>query len=167
MLGIGMQHQNDPDGIAWRQNRDFENVLRRLNNETTVETSGMGSFHKANEGGEVEEVVAIDESNGESTTTKKDKKREKGKKRKVVEREEEDETIDKERSEDKKKRKKRRKSRNDDGQPVSDVAHEAEASSQSALPTVVSAATPTNVVPQALPIRAPYVHSKFRLVVDG
>ncbi|KAI0262586.1 hypothetical protein BC834DRAFT_812830, partial [Gloeopeniophorella convolvens] len=31
MLGIGMQHQKDPDGIAWKQNRDFENLLRRLN----------------------------------------------------------------------------------------------------------------------------------------
>ncbi|KAI9462620.1 hypothetical protein F5148DRAFT_970719, partial [Russula earlei] len=31
MFGIGMEHQNDPNGIAWRQNRDFENLLRRLN----------------------------------------------------------------------------------------------------------------------------------------
>jgi hypothetical protein len=27
ILGIGMQHQNDPDGIVWRQYRDFDNVL--------------------------------------------------------------------------------------------------------------------------------------------
>ncbi|KAI0030017.1 hypothetical protein K488DRAFT_37228, partial [Vararia minispora EC-137] len=35
MLGIGMQHQNSPDGTAWRQNRDFENLLKRLNGKTT------------------------------------------------------------------------------------------------------------------------------------
>ncbi|KAH9996668.1 hypothetical protein BJV74DRAFT_754592, partial [Russula compacta] len=34
MLGIGSQHQNSTDGIAWRQNRDFENLLRRLNERT-------------------------------------------------------------------------------------------------------------------------------------
>ncbi|KAI0053259.1 hypothetical protein FA95DRAFT_1477289, partial [Auriscalpium vulgare] len=31
MLGIGMQHQRDANGIAWKQNRDFESLLRRLN----------------------------------------------------------------------------------------------------------------------------------------
>ncbi|KAG7449740.1 uncharacterized protein BT62DRAFT_1073164 [Guyanagaster necrorhizus] len=31
MMGIGAAHQKDPNGIAWKQNRDFENVLMRLN----------------------------------------------------------------------------------------------------------------------------------------
>ncbi|KAF8918158.1 hypothetical protein CPB85DRAFT_1157025, partial [Mucidula mucida] len=31
MMGIGAQHQKDPNGIAWKQNKDFENVLMRLN----------------------------------------------------------------------------------------------------------------------------------------
>lgn len=31
MLGIGAQHAKDPNGIAWKQNRDFENLLKRLN----------------------------------------------------------------------------------------------------------------------------------------
>ncbi|KAI0292548.1 hypothetical protein BC826DRAFT_1018594 [Russula brevipes] len=48
MLGIGMQHQNNPDGIAWRQSRDFENLLRRLN-EGTNDADAIGSFHKARE----------------------------------------------------------------------------------------------------------------------
>ena len=34
LLGIGAQHTEDPDGIAWRQNRDFENLLKRLNSST-------------------------------------------------------------------------------------------------------------------------------------
>ncbi|KAF8973171.1 hypothetical protein BDZ97DRAFT_1990233 [Flammula alnicola] len=31
MLGIGAAQTKDPNGIAWKQNRDFENLLRRLN----------------------------------------------------------------------------------------------------------------------------------------
>jgi Pin2-interacting protein X1 len=31
LLGIGAQHTKDPNGIAWKQNQDFENLLKRLN----------------------------------------------------------------------------------------------------------------------------------------
>ena len=31
MLGIGRANMNDPNGLAWKQNRDFENLLKRLN----------------------------------------------------------------------------------------------------------------------------------------
>ncbi|KXN87369.1 Protein PXR1 [Leucoagaricus sp. SymC.cos] len=31
MMGIGAAHQQDPNGLAWKQNKDFENLLRRLN----------------------------------------------------------------------------------------------------------------------------------------
>jgi Pin2-interacting protein X1 len=31
MLGIGADHTKDPNGVAWKQNRDFENLLKRLN----------------------------------------------------------------------------------------------------------------------------------------
>jgi Pin2-interacting protein X1 len=31
MLGIGAANQRDPNGIAWKQNKDFENLLKRLN----------------------------------------------------------------------------------------------------------------------------------------
>ncbi|KAG1728353.1 hypothetical protein EDD22DRAFT_415039 [Suillus occidentalis] len=31
MLGIGAAHQKDPHGIAWKQNKDFEALLQRLN----------------------------------------------------------------------------------------------------------------------------------------
>ncbi|PFH53767.1 hypothetical protein AMATHDRAFT_133458, partial [Amanita thiersii Skay4041] len=33
MLGIGAANARDPNGIAWKQNRDFESVLRRLNEQ--------------------------------------------------------------------------------------------------------------------------------------
>lgn len=31
MLGIGAAHQKDPHGIAWKQNKEFEALLQRLN----------------------------------------------------------------------------------------------------------------------------------------
>ncbi|KZP19641.1 hypothetical protein FIBSPDRAFT_955301 [Athelia psychrophila] len=31
MLGIGNAHMNDPNAVAWRQNKDFEALLKRLN----------------------------------------------------------------------------------------------------------------------------------------
>jgi Pin2-interacting protein X1 len=165
MLGIGMQHQKDPNGIAWRQNRDFENLLRRLNNEGTVvaegEVPGMGMFHKAREGGgEEEETAAVDDANGESATKREKKKKKKvsGKKRKAVEGEEED-NAEKEGLDDKKQRKKRRKSRNGDDQSVPDVPDmtpEIDAS-QTIPPAVTIEPTHTNATPQAASARAPYV----------
>jgi hypothetical protein len=59
MLGIGMQHQNSPDGIAWRQNRDFENLLKRLNGESVdVGEAAPAGFHRAQEDGERDEPTA-------------------------------------------------------------------------------------------------------------
>ncbi|KAF9453981.1 hypothetical protein P691DRAFT_630353, partial [Macrolepiota fuliginosa MF-IS2] len=37
MMGIGAAHQKDPNGIAWKQNKDFESLLKRLN-----EANGSG-----------------------------------------------------------------------------------------------------------------------------
>ena len=31
MMGIGAAHQKDPNEVAWKQNRDYENLLKRLN----------------------------------------------------------------------------------------------------------------------------------------
>ncbi|TFY76512.1 hypothetical protein EWM64_g7499, partial [Hericium alpestre] len=47
MLGIGMQHTRDANGIAWQQNRDFERLLARLNGEGGVEASGVAGFDRA------------------------------------------------------------------------------------------------------------------------
>ncbi|KAK7057498.1 G-patch domain-containing protein, partial [Favolaschia claudopus] len=37
MMGIGAAHQRDPNGIAWKQNKDFERLLERLNADATPE----------------------------------------------------------------------------------------------------------------------------------
>jgi len=37
MLGIGAAHQKDPNGIAWKQSKDFESVLQRLNEAASTQ----------------------------------------------------------------------------------------------------------------------------------
>ena len=114
MLGIGMQHQKDPNGIAWRQQRDFDNLLRRLNGGTDA----PGPFHKARaeegdesfKGGEEKSAGetrkvdgGADNEEEEGVVKRKEKKR---KKRKNAD--ESEEGID-----GRKRRKKRKKSKED------------------------------------------------------
>ncbi|KAJ7928504.1 hypothetical protein B0H13DRAFT_1967577 [Mycena leptocephala] len=40
MLGIGAAQQKDPNGIAWKQNKDFERLLERLNADQGVKAEG-------------------------------------------------------------------------------------------------------------------------------
>ncbi|KAJ3863932.1 hypothetical protein EV359DRAFT_73345 [Lentinula novae-zelandiae] len=42
MLGIGAAQSKDPNGIAWKQNKDFESLLRRLN-ENNAASSDSGA----------------------------------------------------------------------------------------------------------------------------
>jgi Pin2-interacting protein X1 len=169
MLGIGMQHQKDPNGIAWRQNRDFENMLRRLNEGTNAVT---GPFHKAREeeslkgweGGEQtstseagnlrnmnEDERDGDEDEDEVVIAKKEKK--KKKKRKAMEALEEEDPHDKE------KRKKRKKLKGGDDHNVSPSDDEALAPppESSTGQNEEPAFAPTTAVIAPVPIRAPYV----------
>ena len=125
MLGIGMRHQNDAEGgIAWRQNRDFEDLLRRLNDGTTTEntdsTGLLDSFHKAREpnsesleGGDGVEIVKDDGGGGEEeregVMAKKEKKKTKKKKKRKATTECEEEELEEEEGRDRKVRKKKRK----------------------------------------------------------
>ena len=130
MLGIGMWHQNDAEGgIAWRQNRDFEDLLRRLNDGTTTEntdsTGLLDSFHKAREpnsesleGGDGVEIVKDDGDGGgggggeeerEGVMAKKEKKKTKKKKKRKATTECEEEELEEEEGRDRKVRKKKRK----------------------------------------------------------
>ncbi|EPQ55013.1 hypothetical protein GLOTRDRAFT_76332 [Gloeophyllum trabeum ATCC 11539] len=88
MMGIGAQHQKDPNGIAWKQNNDFERLLRRLNasgdeagaldDENAVGTKVAG-FAKAGNEQETEEVgekrKTRDEDDGQEKRKKKKKRR--------------------------------------------------------------------------------------------
>lgn len=47
MLGIGAAHQKDPHGIAWKQNKEFEALLQRLNAQDGQESASkhvLGEF---------------------------------------------------------------------------------------------------------------------------
>ncbi|KAF8895702.1 hypothetical protein CPB84DRAFT_1848266 [Gymnopilus junonius] len=94
MMGIGGAHQNDPNGIAWKQNRDFENLLKRLNEnsetQTQAETIKIDGFKRAQQdkeavedltvhiGGEKKKKKRKDKEGGEDESERKKKKRKKG-----------------------------------------------------------------------------------------
>jgi Pin2-interacting protein X1 len=42
MLGIGAANSKDPNGIAWKQNKDFEALLKRLNEAGEVADGARG-----------------------------------------------------------------------------------------------------------------------------
>lgn len=70
MLGIGATHHNEPDGIAWKQNKDFENLLKRLNE--TGAKDGDDASSKVDTDGEA------NGKEGRDGAAEKKRKREKG-----------------------------------------------------------------------------------------
>ena len=176
MLGIGMQHQKDPNGIAWRQNRDFENLLRRLNEGDT--SAVAGPFHKAREeeslkgwreGGErpsTSETEDLQKMNEEDDVVvakkeKKKKKKEK-KKRRTAEALEGEDPLDKKR---RKKRKKIMDGDDDDHAAASDdeseppLAPPCPPESPAQQKEEPGSVPPMTAVTAPVPIRAPYVAS--------
>ncbi|OSX62725.1 hypothetical protein POSPLADRAFT_1046131 [Postia placenta MAD-698-R-SB12] len=114
MLGIGADHRNSEDGTAWKQGRDFENLLRRLNdsmgNEDSSEAIKVDGFIRPSSTTEPAEDDAVppskasDEDDGDKL---KRRKRKHGKDRDAVDEEETE-----------KGKKKRKKSKTtDDGEP--------------------------------------------------
>jgi Pin2-interacting protein X1 len=163
MLGIGMRHQNGVDGsIAWRQNRDFEDLLRRLNGGTETEAGTTNaSFHNARES---ESESKDDDGNEEQegVMTKKEKKKKK-KKRKASEGEEgELEDLDNDRKERKKKRKKSSKDGHANAMPgsvesesVPRPPREAPPADESGSAPMASATSTAITVNAPVPVRAP------------
>lgn len=79
MMGIGAAHMHDPNGIAWKQNRDFEDLLKRLNERT----GGEGNGGEEEEGTKVEGFVsAVESGKKDEKETDKKKKDKEGKKSK-------------------------------------------------------------------------------------
>ena len=110
MLGIGAAHQKDPNGIAWKQNKDFEALLRRLNaaseggevEEPKTNVSGFSRAVESNLDGatsgvaalsvvEVKEDVEMNVDGGEKKKSKKEKNEKKSKKDKEGKRKRSDE----------------------------------------------------------------------------
>lgn len=70
MLGIGADHQKSPNGIAWKQNQDFENLLKRLNGGSADEqTSELQQLFKK------EDLETKDDVSAESEVEGKKRKR--------------------------------------------------------------------------------------------
>lgn len=102
MMGIGAAHQKDPNGIAWKQNKDYENLLKRLN-----EANGPGEEEQAGivVDGFVKSTGNVDEKKGEPSGLDKETKQEKREKKDRKARKKEKEDT----SEEKGKKKKRRR----------------------------------------------------------
>jgi Pin2-interacting protein X1 len=90
MLGIGAAHTRDPNGIAWKQNRDFERLLAKLNGTEEGEGEGIkvDGFAKAFEDNG-EESVEAEERIGEvdeeaERRARKERKREKRRAKEVM-----------------------------------------------------------------------------------
>ena len=83
MLGIGAQHTKDPNGIAWKQNRDFENLLKRLNansedsTEDRANAAPIDGFQPARVDGPVADGAGVGsetEGKDEERSAEKEKK---------------------------------------------------------------------------------------------
>ncbi|GLB37379.1 putative glycine rich nucleic binding domain containing protein [Lyophyllum shimeji] len=74
MLGIGAAHQMDPNGIAWKQNKDFENLLKRLN-EASAQENTPTSATGAEAGEEAKDEVEGGEGDGERKEKKRKRKK--------------------------------------------------------------------------------------------
>jgi Pin2-interacting protein X1 len=168
MLGIGMQHQKDSNGIAWRQQRDFENLLRRLNDGTDAPGPFCKAYAEESEslkGGEetcvgetqkVREDEGADEEEGKDVIKRKEKKK---RKRGSAEEPEED-------SHGKKRRKKRKKSESKEdghGHAVSNTESEPPPSCPPGAAAQGPGSAPMNVAtaPTTVVIRAPYVSHAY------
>ncbi|KAG7090992.1 hypothetical protein E1B28_010059 [Marasmius oreades] len=71
MLGIGAAQSKDPNGIAWKQNREFENLLKRLN-------ANNGAAQTQADEATPEHEEEKDEDKKESKKERKKRKREEG-----------------------------------------------------------------------------------------
>lgn len=174
MMGIGAAHQKDPNGIAWKQNKDYENLLKRLNEANGIveeEQTGtvVDGFVKPQ--GDVDEEMGEDEKERERKRRKKEKKERKEKegknkreKREKKEREREGkgkETKDKEkkrkREDDEGSSKKKKKKNHDEPALESSVVDSKPTSPE---PTPLTGQKSTRVIPRHRSHRARHIAAK-------
>ncbi|KAG1846573.1 hypothetical protein DFJ58DRAFT_490090 [Suillus subalutaceus] len=135
MLGIGAAHQKDPHGIAWKQNKEFEALLQRLNAQ-----DGQGSPSKHVLG----EFVRPEHPSADAHPEEDKEPNQSSKKEKKRKRKEGEHAVD---GKDKKKRKKDRRQDED----VEDSA--AADSSESVSPHLDSPAPSPNTASPMLQTR--------------
>ncbi|KAF6760168.1 hypothetical protein DFP72DRAFT_98448 [Ephemerocybe angulata] len=152
MMGIGAAHQKDPNGIAWKQNKDFENLLKRLN-----AGSDTGTVETTTEVVMKEEVVTETNKDCEGLTEKekrrKEKKEKKDKKKDKKRKHGEDE-------EDSSEKKKRRKSSEEPSEKKAEDVQMKEATSAPAPAPPVKRMPPRFRAHRARAIAAKTISSK-------
>lgn len=158
MLGIGADHKNSAEGLAWKQNKDFENLLRRLNaangnadaeeEEAPMKIDGFiraGPSLQTKDGentqfdGEKGEDAVVEGEVGEGEKKSK-KKRKKG--------------TDEDGGEDRKRKRKKSKS-SDDHSDSDKVSKKKKKSKQESQEVVVSSPPEPEPVPSPTPVVAP------------
>lgn len=164
MLGIGADHRNNEDGTAWKQGRDYENLLRRLNESTGKDIDAeavmkVDGFVRPASGKESAELqtdgqTEADEEREESRKSKKRKHR-KGDSAEVDEDDRKDKKKrKKEKSADEKVHKKEKKQKHRDNANEGDSPDSNKRLSDSDPGSTVEARS--NAVPAIVP--RPYVH---------
>ncbi|KIJ65838.1 hypothetical protein HYDPIDRAFT_166848 [Hydnomerulius pinastri MD-312] len=140
MLGIGAAHQRDPHGIAWKQNKDFEALLKRLNSNSQVDASVdtvTGNFTRATE--EERDTTATQDQEAERTSDSEEKpSKEKKRKRKEVD-EDDDEDSKKRRKKEKREKKEKRRNIEASEKSTADGGESKETSDASPSATVLEA----------------------------
>ncbi|KAK0486214.1 hypothetical protein IW261DRAFT_1559622 [Armillaria novae-zelandiae] len=142
MMGIGAAHQKDPNGIAWKQNKDFENVLMRLN-------AAQGGAQVVEEqfalGGQfISETKIADDGSADERETKKKEKKEKKRKRE-------------EKGDEEGKKKKTKKTKTHESEPANSIEE----------PVVPAAKPPTQrVLPRHRAHRARAIAAKNRVATS-
>lgn len=161
MMGIGAAHQADPDGVAWKQNKDFENLLKRLNQANGDVDVKEGSSRIVTNGfvqqkGKLEEEEEEGEE-GKVKDRKEDSRKEKRKKNDEQARaKDKGKQKDKDATEKKKKRKrdgndtdkKSKKKRKSDNDNTSEDNKQDESSPTPPEPTPPIEQKATRVVPR-------------------
>ncbi|KAI0777540.1 hypothetical protein BD413DRAFT_639888 [Trametes elegans] len=119
MLGIGADHRNTEEGIAWKQNKDFENLLKRLNaanGSGTVEEENImkvdGFVRAGPEAGAQTVYEDKEEEKVDETAEAEDGEKKSKKKRKK--------DVDGEEGEERKKKRKKSKSSEDQSDAETD-----------------------------------------------
>ncbi|KAJ3727046.1 hypothetical protein C8R42DRAFT_694485 [Lentinula raphanica] len=146
MLGIGAAQSKDPNGIAWKQNKDFESLLRRLN-ESTPDSAGQSDTGDVEdgEGAGVSHDVAMEKE--EKEESKEDRKRRK--------------REEKQAKKEKKEKKKRKRDEEKEEQEEEEMkGHETKAKKIKAEAEAEKVEVPKRVIPRGRAHRARAIAAK-------
>ncbi|KAJ3896112.1 hypothetical protein GG344DRAFT_85407 [Lentinula edodes] len=152
MLGIGAAQSKDPNGIAWKQNKDFESLLRRLN-ENNAASSNSGTRIIDGNTENVREEEGLDGDDDVEKDGKKESKEDRKKRKKE----------EKEAKKERKEKKKRKRAESVD-EEVEQLKPKKKAKSDAKVkeeaPKVEKAEEPKRIIPRHRAHRARAIAAK-------